>query len=123
MLILFSTVILIGLMAGGWLFLKRDPERYIHEEKSPINLFFRFGRFYHHFFKIAIIAIFMILIFSFYKFILGASNLFSIAISSLAGTALTGGKELLDKKITLDDVIASLLGLSLGLLLIYLSFI
>lgn len=110
-------------MAGGWLFLKRDPERYIHEEKSPINLFFRFGRFYHHFFKIAIIAIFMILIFSFYKFILGASNFFSIAISSLAGTALTGGKELLDKKITLDDIVASLLGLALGILLIYLSFI
>ncbi|MDO8424761.1 MAG: hypothetical protein Q7S70_02360 [bacterium] len=118
MLVWFSTIILVLIALGGWLFLKRDPERYIHRKESPINLFFRWGRFCHHVFKITIIALFMITIFSFYKYFLGASDIFSASAALVAGIVLTGGKELLDKRITLDDVIASVLGIVLGSLII-----
>lgn len=119
MLIWLSTIILSLIMLGGWLFLKRNPQKYIHEKKSPMNVFFRFGRFWHHIFKVMIIAVFMMLIFDFYKYLLQASNIFSIAIALISGVALTGGKELLDKKITPDDVIASIAGILTGLFVIY----
>ena len=49
------TIILVLITISGWLFLKKDPDRYIHEKSSPINFFFKWGRLYHHFFKVAII--------------------------------------------------------------------
>lgn len=114
MLIWITTAVL-ALIAGiGWLFLKRDPDRYIHEKTSPINFFFKWGHFYHHFFKIAILIVFVIAIFSLYKYLLGASNILAIAFGIIAGIVLAGGKELLDKSIQLDDVIASTVGVSLG---------
>jgi len=119
MLIWITTVIL-ALIAGiGWLFLKRDPDRYIHEKTSPINFFFRWGRSYHHFFKVAILIVFVIAIFSLYRYLLGASSVLAITFGILAGTVLAGGKELLDKNIQLDDVFTSLLGISLGAVIVF----
>ena len=122
MLVLIATIILISITVGGWLFLKRDPERYIHEKKSPINFFFRWGYFYHHFFKVTIIILFMIRIFSFYKYFLNVSNFFALISATIAGIVLSGGKELLDKAITIDDIVSSLLGIVLGFFLLFLFF-
>lgn len=122
MLVWIVTIFLILIAVVGWLFLKRDPDRYIHEKKSPINFFFRWGRFYHHVFKVVIIVLFMILIFVLYKYRLNASDVFSSAAAVIAGIFLAGGKELLDKAITLDDVFASILGILLGYFTIYLFF-
>ncbi len=122
MLVLIVTIILVLITVGGWLFLKRDPDRYIHEQKSPINFFFKWGYWYHHFFKVAIIILFMIIIFSFYKYLLRVSDVFAMSVALIAGIVLSGGKELLDKSITLDDIIASILGITLGFLAILLFF-
>ncbi len=122
MLIWIVTIILVLITVGGWLFLKRDPDRYIHEKTSPINFFFRWGRLYHHFFKVAIIILFIIIIFSFYKYLLRASDVFAMSAALIAGIVLSGGKELLDKSITLDDIISSILGITLGFLAILLLF-
>jgi len=122
MFIWIVTIILISIALGGWLFLKRDPDHYIHEQKSPINFFFRWGRLYHYFFKIAIIILFMIIIFSFYKYLLKASNNFALSAALIAGIILSSGKELLDKKITLDDVFTSIVGIILGFFIILLLF-
>ena len=122
MLVWLVTIFLALAAAGGWLFLKRDPARYIHEKSSPINFFFRWGRLYHHFFKVAIIAAFMVAIFSFYKHFLNTSDGFATASAVVAGLVLSGGKELLDKNIQLDDIIFSLLGMGLGLIIVLLIF-
>ncbi len=122
MLILIVTIALVLITIGGWLFLKRDPDRYVHEQSSPINFFFQWGRFYHHVFKIAIIIIFMVAVFSLYRYLLHASNTFSLLLALAAGIVLSGGKELLDKKITLDDIIASVIGIVLGFFLLFLFF-
>jgi len=39
MLVQIVTIILVSITIGGWLFLKRDPDRYIHEQRSPMNFF------------------------------------------------------------------------------------
>ena len=122
MLFWITTIIFLSIAIVGWLFLKRDPDRYIHEQRSPINFFFRWGRLYHHFFKVAIIILFMLIISSFYKYILNVSNVFALASGLIAGIVLSGGKELLDKGITLDDVFTSILGITLGFLTIILFF-
>ena len=122
MLVWIFTIILVLIAVGGWLFLKRDPDHYLHEKESPMNFFFRWGRLYHHFFKVAIIILFMIIIFSFYKYLLSTSNVFATTAALIAGIVLSGGKELLDKSITLDDVVASILGIALGFLVILLFF-
>ncbi len=122
MLTLAVTIILILITVFGWLFLKRDPQRYIHEKKSPINFFFRWGRLYHHFFKVGIITLFMVLIFSLYKYPLNASNNFATTSALIAGLVLSGGKELLDKKITGDDIFTSVVGIAVGFLTLVLFF-
>ncbi|MDP2967436.1 MAG: hypothetical protein Q8N87_03445 [bacterium] len=122
MLIWIVTIILVLITVGGWLFLKRDPDRYIHEKSSPINFFFRWGRLYHHFFKVMIIILFMIIIFSFYKYLLRTSDVFAMSAALIAGIVLSGGKELLDKKITLDDIFSSIIGITIGFLAILLFF-
>ena len=122
MLVQVATIILVSITIGGWLFLKRDPDRYIHEQQSPMNFFFKWGRLYHHFFKVAIIILFMIIIFSFYKYLLRTSDVFAMSAALIAGIVLSGGKELLDKSITLDDIIASILGITLGFFAILLFF-
>jgi hypothetical protein len=116
------TFFLILTAVSGWLFLRRDPERYIHEKTSPINIFFKWGRFWHHIFKMAIIALFMLAIFSLYKYLLAVSNTFAGSAALTAGAVLAGGKELLDKAITLDDVVSSAIGIIFGFLIIYLFF-
>ena len=98
----------------GWLFLKRDPEKYIHEKASPINFFFKFGRIYHHFFKFGIIVLFMVIIFSLYRFLLNTNFVFSLTSAIAASVVLSGGKELLDKAITLDDVLVSIFSTAAG---------
>jgi hypothetical protein len=122
MLIWIVTIILVLITVGGWLFLKRDPDRYIHEKSSPINFFFRWGRLYHHFFKVAIIILFMAIIFSFYKYLLRTSDVFAMSAALIAGIVLSGGKELLDKKITLDDIFSSIIGITIGFLVLLLFF-
>jgi len=122
MLVWIVTIILVLTAVFGWLFLKRDPDHYIHEQKSPMNFFFRWGFFYHHLFKIAIIILFMIMIFSLYKYFLNVSNVFVLTSAIIAGIILSGGKELLDKSITLDDIIASLLGIAFGVFVLLLLF-
>ncbi len=122
MLILIATISLILIAVSGWLFLKRDPDRYIHEKSSPINFFFKWGHLYHHFFKVVIIILFMIMIFSFYRYLLNASNTFSLSSALIAGIVLSGGKELLDKKITLDDIFSSIIGITIGFLALLLFF-
>ena len=122
MLILITTVVLISIAVLGWLFLKRDPDRYIHEQKSPINFFFKWGRPAHHIFKVGIIVLFMVLIFSLYKYLLKASNNFAIISALIAGIIISAGKELLDKKITKDDVLMSILGIILGFFILFLFF-
>jgi len=122
MLVLIVTIILVLITVGGWLFLKRDPDRYIHEQRSPINFFFKWGRLYHHFFKVAIIILFMVIFFSFYKYLLRTSDVFAMSAALIAGIVLASGKELLDKAITLDDIIASILGITLGFFAILLFF-
>jgi len=122
MLVQIVTIILVSITIGGWLFLKRDPDRYIHEQRSPINFFFKWGYWYHHFFKVTIIILFMIIIFSFYKYLLNASDVFAMSAALIAGIVLSGGKELLDKAITLDDIFSSILGITLGFLTILLFF-
>jgi len=116
------TIILILIAIGGWLFLKRDPEHYIHEQRSPINFFFKWGRLYHHFFKIGIIILFMVGIFSFYRYLFNASNTFSLSSALIAGIVLSGGKELLDKKITKDDIFASIIGIMIGFVILFIFF-
>jgi len=64
----------------------------------------------------------MIIIFSFYKYLLNASDVFAMSAALIAGIVLSGGKELLDKSITLDDIITSILGITLGFLAILLFF-
>jgi len=98
----------------GWLFLKRDPEKYIHEKASPINFFFKFGRIYHHFFKFGIIILFMVMIFSLYRFLLGATFVFSLTAAITASIVLSGGKELLDKALSLDDIFVSIFSTAAG---------
>jgi len=122
MLVQIVTIILVLITVGGWLFLKRDPDRYIHEQRSPINFFFKWGRLYHHFFKVAIIILFMVIFFSFYKYLLRTSDVFAMSAALIAGIVLASGKELLDKAITLDDIIASILGITLGFFAILLFF-
>ena len=102
--------------------MKRDPDRYIHEKTSPMNIFFKWGRFWHHIFKIAIIALFMLTIFSLYKYLLAASQSFALTAAAVAGVILSGGKELLDKAITLDDIVSSAIGIIIGFLITYLFF-
>jgi len=122
MLIWLVTIILVSITVAGWLFLKRDPDRYIHEQSSPINFFFKWGRLYHHFFKVGIIILVMVLIFSLYRHLLSASNVFAITAAIVAGIVLAGGKELLDKAITPDDVFTSILSITLGFLALLLFF-
>ena len=122
MLVFIVTLLLVLIAIVGWLFLKRDPDRYIHEKKSPINFFFKWGHIYHHFFKVGIIAVFMVLIFNLYKHPLSTSNNFATVIAVIAGVVLSGGKEMLDKSIQADDVLASFLGVVLGLSIIILVF-
>lgn len=122
MLVWIVTFFLILIVVAGWLFLKRDPDRYIHEKKSPINFFFKWGRFYHHVFKVVIIVLIMVVVFVLYKYILNASGIFSTVAAVIAGAVLSGGKELLDKAITLDDVFVSVLGILIGFFAIYLFF-
>jgi len=122
MLVFIVTVLLALIAAVGWLFFKRDPDRYIHEQKSPINFFFKWGRLYHHFFKVGIIAVFLVLFFSLYKYLLNTSNTFAIVLALIAGIVLSGGKELLDKGIQTDDIFSSFLGIVLGLSIIMLFF-
>lgn len=64
----------------------------------------------------------MITIFSFYKYLFKASNVFALIAALIAGIILSGGKELLDKYITLDDVIASILGVAFGVFVLLLLF-
>lgn len=118
MLIWTVTIFLFLLAAAGWLFLKRDPDRYIHKQKAPINFFFRWGRLCHYFFKVAILALIMLGIFSLYKYLLSASNVFATAAALAVGVIVSGGKELLDKSVQFDDVISSLAGIVLGLFVI-----
>jgi hypothetical protein len=122
MLVWIVTIILVSIAVGGWLFIKRNTGRYLHGEKSSINFFFRWGWLCHHFFKVTIIVLFMIMIFSFYRYLLSASNVFATTTALIAGIVLSGGKELLDLGITLDDIIASILGITLGFLAILLFF-
>ena len=122
MLVWIVTIILILTAVFGWLFLKRDPDGYIHEETSPMNIFFKWGYFWHHIFKVLVIVFFMMVTFSLYKYLLGASIFFAGITSVIAGAVLSGGKELLDKAITLDDVAVSILGIVVGFLVIYLFF-
>lgn len=122
MLVWAVTIALVLIAVSGWLFLKRDPDRYIHEKKSPINFFFKWGRLCHHLFKVVIITLFMVAIFSLYKYLLKASDVFAVSAALVSGVILSGGKELLDKAITRDDVITSVLGITLGFITILLSF-
>ena len=119
MLVWIVTVILILGAVSGWLFLKTDPDRYIHRETSPMNIFFKWGQSWHYIFKVAIIALFMLAIFSLYKYLLGTSNIFALSAAVIAGVVLSGGKELLDKAIGLDDIVASIIGIVLGFFVIY----
>jgi len=80
------------------------------------------GRFWHHIFKIVVIALFMLAIFSLYKYLLVVSNIFAGTAAVIAGVVLSGGKELLDKAITLDDVVSSTVGILFGFAIIYLLF-
>ena len=64
----------------------------------------------------------MIMIFSFYRYLLNASNTFSLSSALIAGIVLSGGKELLDKKITLDDIFSSIIGITIGFLALLLFF-
>ena len=122
MLVWIVTIILVLIAVGGWFFLKRDTDRYLHGEKASINFFFRWGWLCHHFFKVAIIILSMLIIFSFYKYLLRTSDVFAMSAALIAGIVLSGGKELLDKSITLDDVIVSILAIVLGFLAILLFF-
>ena len=122
MLVWIVTIFLVLIAVAGWLFLKKDSARYIHGQKSPINFFFKWGNLYHHFFKVAITAAFMIIIFSLYKYLLNTSNIFAAISALVAGVVLSGGKELLDKGIQLDDVISSFIGIAFGLSIILLVF-
>jgi hypothetical protein len=87
-----------------------------------MNFFFRWGRLYHHFFKVAIIILFMVAIFCLYRYILKTSDVFATVAALIAGIVLSGGKELLDKCITRDDVLMSVLGITLGLVILTLFF-
>lgn len=122
MLIWIVTIILLATAILGWLLLKKDPDKYIHEKSSPINIFFKFGRFYHHVFKVIIIILVMMIIFFLYKHLLNSSKVFALIIAIISGIILTGGKELLDKYITKDDVFASILGIILGFFILFLFF-
>ena len=117
-----ATIILFIVAMSGWLFLERDPDRYIHEKTSPMNIFFRWGRVWHHIFKVAVIILVMIAVFSFYRYLLAGSKTFALTAAVVAGIILSGGKELLDKYITLDDVISSALGILLGFALLFFLF-
>lgn len=122
-MLIWTVTIVLALMAiFGWLFIKRDPDRYIHEKSAPINIFFKWGRPWHHVFKIVIITLFMFMIFFLYRYLLNASFVFSTCITVIAGIVLAGGKELLDKAITKDDVITSISGVIVGFLAIHLFF-
>jgi len=66
--------------------------------------------------------VFLVLIFSLYKYLLNASNTFAIVLALIAGIVLSGGKELLDKGIQTDDIFSSFLGIALGLSIIMLFF-
>jgi len=122
MLVWIVTIILVLIAVGGWFFIKRNADRYLHGEKSSINFFFRWGWFCHHLFKVTIIILFMVIIFSFYKYLLNTSNVFATTAALITGIVLSGGKELLDIYITLDDIISSILGITLGFLAILLFF-
>lgn len=122
MLIWIVTAVLVLMAASGWLFLRRDADRYIHEETSLMNIFFKWGRAWHHVFKVAIIVLVMIVVFSLYRYLLSASQVFALTSAVAAGVILTGGKELLDKKITLDDVVSSTAAIIFGFFLLFLFF-
>lgn len=122
MLVWTVTIVLALVAVSGWLLINRDPDRYIHEKTSPINIFFKWGRSWHHVFKITTLVFFMAVIFSLYRYFLDASQVFSTVIAIMAGITLATGKELLDKAITKDDVISSISGIIAGFLAIYLFF-
>ena len=122
MLVWIVTAILALFMLGGWLVFKKNSDRYLYGQKSYINFFFKWGNLYHHFFKVAITAAFIIIIFSLYKYLLNTSNIFAAVSALVAGVVLSGGKELLDKGIQLDDIISSFIGIAFGLSIILLVF-
>ena len=64
----------------------------------------------------------MIMIFSFYRYLLNASDFFALISALVAGVVLSAGKELLDKAITLDDIFTSILGITIGFVIILLLF-
>ena len=92
MLVWIVTIFLVLIAVAGWLFLKKDPDHYIHEKSSPINFFFKWGHLYHHFFKVAIIVAFMIIIFSLYKYLLNTSNIFAVASALVTGVVFLAVK-------------------------------
>jgi len=56
----------------------------------------------------------MVAIFSLYKNILNSSYNFALISTIMTGVIISSGKELLDKKITLDDIVMSVVGIILG---------
>ena len=61
----------------------------------------------------------MVIIFSLYRFLLDATFVFSLTIAIVASVVLSGGKELLDKAISLDDILVSIFSTAAGSLIIF----
>ncbi len=118
MLIWTATIILILTAFFAWVFFRKNREYYLYNDRSPINFFFKWGNTFHYVFKVGIIVLFTAIIFAFYKYILGASDNFAMMAAIIASIIIATGKELMDYYITLDDVIASIIGIGLGFLAI-----
>jgi glycopeptide antibiotics resistance protein len=112
------TIILVLLAGLGWLALKKKVEPIYSIVFKPINLLWLGGSRYHHIFNVLVNVVVVVAVFSFYKFALDASNMFSIVIAILAGVGISGGKEMLDKYVQLDDVIFCVAGILIGGLLV-----
>ena len=115
---IFAWVItlLLVLAAGlGGFALKKKVEPVYSIIYRPVNILWAGGSKVHSFFNVAVNVAGVLIVFGFYKFILGQSNAWSLIIAIIAMVGVSGFKEVgLDDYVQLDDIMACSAGIVLG---------
>lgn len=118
MLAWIVTIVLVLIAGIGWIALKKRIEPIYTIVYKPVNLLWLGGSKYHHIFNVLVNIVIVVAVFSLYKFLLDALNVFSITIAILAGVGISGGKEMLDKYVQFDDVLFCTTGIIIGGLIV-----
>lgn len=117
MLAWLVTIVLVLFAGLGWLALKKKIEPIYTIVYTPVNWLWFGGSNWHHTFNILVNMVIVVGVFAFYKYILDASSIFSFIVAILLSMGISAGKEMLDKYIQKDDIIACLTGIGIGALL------